>query len=184
MIYRIALILYLLAVVTLSSIHDYRFFLFIIPLLILLSFKDPFRLIKKTFISVLPFNLVVSLSYAVISTLKDQFHYDYLLLINLRVFSITFLTFLFFSRFNIFKVFDFSRSLTFLLVLSYSQINTFRRYFYEFKLAFKSRMIVSPSKRDMYNFISSVLMFFANRSVNSSKEITQAMKSRGFFIDR
>lgn len=45
-------------------------------------------------------------------------------------------------------------------------------------------MIVSPSKRDMYNFISSVLMFFANRSVNSSKEITQAMKSRGFFIDR
>ncbi len=184
MAYRFALILYISVVLLFSYVHDYRFFLLATPFLFILSGKDLWRIFKKTFMSVFIFSSFVSLSYTAFSLLKNQFDFEYLLLLNLRVFSITFLTFFFFSRFNIFKLFDFSKTLTFILVLSYSQINIFRKYFQDFKFAFKSRTIIKPSKNDIYNFVISVITFFGNKSVNNAKEITQAMNSRGFFIDR
>ncbi|WP_457644427.1 hypothetical protein [Persephonella sp.] len=184
MIYRIILLVYLMSIVFFTTIQDYKIFFLIFPVLILISIITKPKLIKKAIFSVLPFNLVISVSYSAVSIIKNQLYIDYLILINLRVLSITLLTFLFFSNFNIFKMFNFSRSLTFILVLSYSQINIFKKYYEDFRLAFKSRTIAPPSKKDIYNFISSVLLYFANKSINGSKEITQAMKSRGFFINQ
>jgi cobalt/nickel transport system permease protein len=67
--------------------------------------------------------------------------------------------------------------------LTYSQIALFKNTLNEFKLAFKSRALTKPDKKDLHNFIASSSYFFLNKALNSSEEMTQAMKSRGFFND-
>jgi cobalt/nickel transport system permease protein len=129
------------------------------------------------------FNSFITISYIIYAYFKSINWLDYIILINLRVFSITFLTFLFINKVNIFKAVSFSKTLSYILVLSYSQILTFKKYLNDFKFALKSRSIEKPKLRDSYNFISSIFFFFLNKSLNNSKEIAQAMKSRGFFND-
>ncbi len=180
---RLLLFLYITFIMFFTSIHNiYVLFIFSI-LLLFLSGKDIFEILKKSLLSIFIFNSIVSISYIVFSLWKNQPWVDYVLLLNLRVFNITFLTFLFISKVNIFKAVSFSKTLQYLLVLSYSQILIYKRYFQDFSFALKSRTIEKPRKKDIYNFISRVFLFFFNKSIQNSKEITQAMKSRGFFIE-
>ena len=180
---KLFFVLYLLSIVILTSVHDIWFFVAFLSFLFVFAGKNIFSILKKTALSIILFNSIVSISYVIYSVLKNQEWFEYILLLNLRVFTITFMTFLFINRVNIFKALSFSKTLQFLLVLSYSQILTYKKSFNEFKLALKSRTIQKPERKDMYNFISRVFYFFLNKSMNNSKEISQAMKSRGFFID-
>ncbi|WP_457640550.1 hypothetical protein [Persephonella sp.] len=180
---KLYLLFYTCSVITFTTIHSISFFILSILILFILSGKDIIKITKKAVLSILIFNSVISASYFVISVFRDDYNFDYILLINLRVFAITYLTFLFVHKVNLFRMFSFSKTLTFLLILSYSQILIFKKYFSDFQMALKSRMINKPTKKDRYNFISSVIYFFMNKSVKNSQEIAQAMKSRGFFID-
>ena len=180
---KLLFVLYLLSIVILTSVHDIWFFVAFLSFLFVFSGKDIFSILKKTALSIILFNSIVSISYIIYSVSKNQEWLEYIILLNLRVFTITFMTFLFIQKVNIFKALSFSKTLQFLVVLSYSQILTYRKSFNEFKLALKSRTIQKLERKDMYNFISRVSYFFLNKSINNSKEISQAMKSRGFFID-
>ena len=180
---KLLFVLYLLSIVILTSVHDIWFFVAFLSFLFVFAGKNIFSILKKTALSIILFNSIISISYIIYSVLKNQEWFEYILLLNLRVFTITFMTFLFINRVNIFKALSFSKTLQFLLVLSYSQILTYKKSFNEFKLALKSRTIQKPERKDMYNFISRVFYFFLNKSMNNSKEISQAMKSRGFFVD-
>ncbi len=180
---KLFFVLYLLGIIALTSVHNLWFFLGFLFVLFVLSGKSIVPVLKKTVLSIILFNSIVSISYIIYSIFKNQEWFEYILLLNLRVFTITFMTFLFIDRVNIFKALSFSKTLQFLLVLSYSQILTYKKSFNEFKLALKSRTVQKPERKDMYNFISRVFYFFLNKSMNNSKEISQAMKSRGFFID-
>ena len=180
---KLFFVLYLLGIIALTSVHNLWFFVVFLSFLFVFSGKDIFSILKKTAFSIILFNSIVSISYIIYSVLKNQEWFEYIILLNLRVFTITFMTFLFIQKINIFKALSFSKTLQFLLVLSYSQILIYKKSFNEFKLALKSRTIQKPERKDMYNFISRVSYFFLNKSINNSKEISQAMKSRGFFID-
>ncbi|MDQ7056372.1 MAG: hypothetical protein Q9M89_07945 [Persephonella sp.] len=135
-------------------------------------------MLKKTLFSILVFNSVVSVSYIFI----NGFDWYYIALINMRVFGITFMTFLFIKRVNLFKLFSFSETLMFILILSYSQILTFQKLLTDFRFAMKSRTI-KPDFSDRYNFFRRVVGFFMKSSLERSKEINMAMKSRGFYTD-
>ena len=180
---KLFFVLYLLSIVILTSVHNLWFFVVFLSFLFVFSGKDIFSILKKTVLSIILFNSIISISYIIYSVLKNQEWFEYILLLNLRVFTVTFMTFLFIQKINIFKALSFSKTLQFLVVLSYSQILTYKKSFNEFKLALKSRTIQKPERKDMYNFISRVFYFFLSKSMNNSKEISQAMKSRGFFID-
>ncbi len=180
---KIALGLYVFCVILLTSVHNIEFFLIFIVLLFILANKDFFKILKKTLTAIFLFNFFVSLFYIIYAIFNTLPWKDYLILINLRVFSITFLTFLFIQKVNLFKALSFSKTLTFILVLSYSQILTFKKYLLDFKLALRSRILYKPNLKDKYNFTSSLFYFFLNKSISNSKEISQAMKSRGFFND-
>ncbi|WP_297452703.1 hypothetical protein [Persephonella sp.] len=180
---KLFFVLYLLGIIALTSVHNLWFFVVFLSFLFVFSGKDIFSILKKTAFSIILFNSIVSISYIIYSVLKNQEWFEYIILLNLRVFTITFMTFLFIQKINIFKALSFSKTLQFLVVLSYSQILIYKKSFNEFKLALKSRIIQKPERKDMYNFISRVSYFFLNKSINNSKEISQAMKSRGFFID-
>ncbi len=180
---KLLFFIYIFCVILLTSVHNVYFFIGFSLFLFVLSFRDFFEILKKSIFSILLFNSIISISYVIYSNLKGIEWFDYIILINLRVFSLTFLTFLFIRNVNLFKALSFSRNLTYLLVLSYSQILTFKKYFTDFKMALKSRTIEKPKRKDLYNFVSTVFYFFVNKSINNSKEISQAMKSRGFFND-
>ena len=175
--------LYMFTVVVLSFLSNIYLFLLAIVILSFFAGRKFLDIAKKTLKAILVFNSFITISYIVYATYIGINWIDYILLINLRIFSITFLTFLFISKVNLFKALSFSKTLSFILVLSYSQILTFKKYLEDFKLALNSRLLNSPKLSDSYNFVSSIFFYFFNKSINNSKEISQAMKSRGFFND-
>ena len=170
-------ILFLTLTSTLYIILAVLFFLF------LLSFRQFPRHFKRAFLIVLFFNSIVTVFYILYASVQHTSFIHFILLINLRTFTLTYLTLLFISKINLFAVFSFSSTLTYLLTISYGQILSFRRIFNDFRFSLKSRMIKKPKRRDIYAFISSTAFFFMNKSLNNSKEIFQAMQSRGFLND-
>ncbi len=180
---KIFLVFYIFSVLILTNVHNIHFFLIFLSILILFSVKDFLFILKKTVVSLLFFNAVVSITYVFISVLRNEDWIDFITLFNLRVFSLTYLTFFFLKNVNLFKAFSFSKTAMFLLTLSYSQINNYIKVFNDFKLAYRSRLISKEKKENRYNFIKSVSGYFLRKSVSSSYEKTQALKSRGFFND-
>ncbi len=179
--HKIFLLIYIILILVLTSFHNVEFLFVFLLFLLILSGKNVFNLAKKSFFSILAFNSIISISYIVLSVIQNKEWVDYIVLLNLRVFDLTFLTFLFASKVNLFKALDFSKTFSMILVLSYSQILLFKKTFEDFKLALKSRIITKTTpKKDIYNFVSTITFYFLNKSINNSKEISQAMKSRGF----
>ncbi len=180
---RIVLVLYFCAVLLITLVHDIVFLIAALALLTLLARRRFFKIAKKALIAIAIFNSVVTVSYCIVSIIKGNFSFYYIALINLRVFLMTSLTFLVVERINPFKALAFSSSLSYLLTLAYSQILTLRRLFGEFHLALKSRSLTPLSAKDLYRHGASTSAFFLHKSINDAVEITQAMKSRGFFND-
>ncbi len=141
------------------------------------------RVAKRAALAILIFNSMITVSYVALSLWQGTFTGQYVLLMNLRVFLLTFLTFLLVEHFNPFRAFSFSRSLLFLTSLCYSQVLTQRRLFGEFRFALRSRSIVSPGLRDLYRHSAATAAFFLHKSVSDAGEIARAMTSRGFFND-
>ena len=183
MIHTILLFVYLAAVVMITSIHDISFYLISLAALILLARGDFIKIAKRVFLAIALFNSVITISYVVITLMQGNFSVRYVALINLRVFLLTSLTFLLVDKINPFKAFAFSRSLLYLLTLAYSQVLTLRRLFEEFRMALKSRSPSRPTTRDLYKHGASTGAFLLRKSINDTTDITQAMKSRGFFND-
>jgi len=180
---RILLFAYFLLLILITSTHNVYILSIILLLLVLVSKKDFFQISKKTIISIIFFNLIVSVSFIIMSVLDNKDWGNYIILINLRVFDATFSTFLLTSKVNLFKAFSSSKNLSFILLLSYSQIMMYKRNYENFKLSFRSRNLVRPDKKQIYNFIRSTFIFFFNKSIHNSHEISLAMKSRCFNND-
>ena len=180
---KIFLLLYLVSVFILTSIHNLYFYSIFLLILMIISGKELIPVFKKSLISVIIFNFTISISYIIFCLLKNEEWLWYVVLLNLRVFTLTFLTFLFVSKVNIFKAFSFSKTFQYLLTLSYSQIITYTRSFEDFRFSMKSRLIQKPERKDIYAFISRIFSYFFKKTLENSKEISQAMRSRGFFIE-
>jgi cobalt/nickel transport system permease protein len=173
----------LAAVLLITSIHDIRLYVIVLAALVVAARRDVAKIAKKAFLAVAIFNIVITVSYVVITLMRGDFSLHYVALINLRVFLLTFMTFLFVSNINPFKALAFSRSLQYVLILAYSQVLTLRRLFEEFRLALKSRSPVRPAARDLYRHGATTGAFLLHKSLSDTADITQAMKSRGFFND-
>ncbi len=172
-------LLYICGIFTFTFFHNVYLYILLTLFLFVLSGKDFIPIVKRTLFSITIFSSVVTASYVFI----NGFDWQYITLVNVRVFGITFMTFLFIKRVNLFKLFSFSENLTFIIVLSYSQILTFQKHLVDFRFALKSRTIMKPDFSDRYNFFKRVVEFFMKSSLDRSIEINMAMKSRGFYTD-
>jgi len=175
------LALYLTAVVLFTSVHDVRLLGAALVLAVMLAGVDRIALVLRVFRSVLIFNSVISVSYAIMALWQADIPWSTLILLNLRVLLLTTLTFVFVARVNLFQAVSFSRTLQFAVVLSYGQIMVFRRLFEDFQLARTSRTVNRLSARDLYRHSAATVAFFLEKALHSATEITQAMRSRGFF---
>ena len=151
-------------------------------ILILASIKNSFNLTKRVLKSILFFNMGISIGYIIMGIFKNIDVVEYLIYINLKVFTITYFVFWFFSKVDMVKFFSFSKELSFLLTMTLSQIFSYKKTFEDFRLAYKARVIKKLRSREK-NFITKTFEFFLKKALKDSKEKTLAMKARGFFDD-
>jgi cobalt/nickel transport system permease protein len=180
---RIFLLLYAVAVVVATSIHSLWLLAAMFACALMLSGRKWRRLIRNSFIAVALFTSVVLIAYTAATLYHGSFSGRYVLLITLRVWTLTFMTMLIGQRINLFRAFGFSKTLLYAVTLATSQVLTMRRMFGEFRYALKSRTIKKPKAKDLYRHGAATAGFFINKSVGDATEIAQAMKSRGFFND-
>jgi cobalt/nickel transport system permease protein len=180
---RSALLIYAVVVVAVTAFHNLIFLSATLGLVVLLDGRACLRTAKKVALAVLLFNSIVTISYAVLSILQGSFSHRYVVLINLRVFLLTFLTFFLVRRINIFNALAFSRTLMYLVTLAYSHAMLYLRMFQEFRLARQSRTLERPSGADLYRHGAATGSFFLMKALADATVITEAMKSRGFFHD-
>lgn len=177
------LLVYVLLVIALTSWHAPLFHVEVLLLALLLSGEQRSQLLRKSFFALLLFNGSVSLSYALLAWWQDTPAVEYLLRLNLRVFTLTYLSFLLAARVNLFKALSFSKDLSYLLMLAYAQIGQFRQLLEEFRLAWRSRRLRPLSWRQKQRQAGAFGLCLLDKSLQRSEEMHQAMRSRGFFND-
>lgn len=180
---RVWLLLYLLAVVGVTLIHQAHYLL--IALLAALLFAGPirWRLLRKALLSMLLFNTTVSLGYLVIALMRDEFRAEYLLLINSRVLLLVMLGFWLSARVNIANALRFSPTLSFLTTLAAGQIRLMSRVIDDYRNAFESRCLKRPNWRERARLAVVQTEAVVEHSHHAATEISQAMRSRGVFDD-
>jgi len=181
---RIKLIVYILTIIFITSIHNPIVYLLLFLIAVSISADKFVHLFKKTLKSIIIFNLIISLSYAIYTFVVSKVDFKYLIMINLRVLLITYLTFYLIEVCNIFSAVSFSKNLSYLLVLAYSQIMNFKRVYMEMQLAFRSRVLAGDRKKYLSNFSQATVGLFLTKSMYNACELAEGMKSRGFFNDR
>jgi cobalt/nickel transport system permease protein len=178
---RVALLVYLAAVLLGTMVHDFRWLGLGLLLVLALAGRQWLRILRRAGLAILAFNAIVTASYALLAGIEGNFSIDYVVLINMRVLFLTCLTFLFAARVNAFEALSFSRGSTYLFILAYSQAMAFRQVLMDFRFAFKSRSIERPALRDRYRHSARIGAHLLDKSLNNATEITHAMRSRGFF---
>jgi cobalt/nickel transport system permease protein len=178
---RLALLAYVAGVILATSIHVIALLGAGLAFCVLLAGRRAPRIAKRAALSLAVFNSVVTVSYLVISLWRGEFSAYFVVLLNLRVFLLTFMTFLLVDRVNLLNALSFSKSMRYLLTITYSQTMTFRRIFSDFRLALKSRTIRRLKARDLYRHGASTGAYFLNKAMNDATEVSRAMNSRGFF---
>ena len=123
----------------------------------------------------------ITIGYIIQSFILGNNFVEFLVVFNLRVFDITFLTLYTFSKIDFIKALSFSKPLQFLFVASLSQISSFKKSYDDFVLALKSRVVKKLSQTNKKEFVSSMFYYFFKKSMHNSYERTLALKSRGFF---
>jgi len=144
-----------------------------------ISIKDFIKLNKKVIKSILIFNLGVSIGFIIMALIKNINPWEYILYINLKVYTLTYFVFWFFKKVSIVEFFSFSKDLSYLTTITLSQIYSYKKTFEDFKMAFRARVYKLTDKSP--KFITRTFEFFLTKAMKDSKERSLAMKARGFF---
>ncbi len=182
--HRLLLLGYLACVVTGTLVHD-PWLLGIGAALVLLSAgRQAGRLWWRATRAALPFVLAVSLGYLLMARGDLDQAARTLLPLNLRVLLLTVLAFRIIPVIDLQQALGFSRTLRFVLILATSQVLTFRRLFRDFQLALAAR---SPRRVGLLAALrhgAATSAWFLARAEQDATEITQALETRGYFLDR
>lgn len=177
---RLLLGAYLALVIAVTAIHSVPLLALTLAAAFMVAGRDTRRHARRALSALLIFNGTVSLAYAAAALWQGRYSGHYLLLLNLRVYLLTFLTFLMVQRVNLFRAVV-GRDLAFLLVLAFSQSITLRRAFDDFRLALRSRTLTPLRRGDLYRHAGALGGFLLEKSRSHAGDVALAMKSRGFF---
>jgi cobalt/nickel transport system permease protein len=178
---RLLLLGYAVAVLAATSIHDPLWLVVGLLLAFAAAGREAPTIGWRALRAVLVFNLVISVGYAASALFGQTVSVDYLILVNLRVFLLIFLTFTLAARVDFLRAVNFSRPLTYLTTLVLSQIITFRRVFEDLRLAGESRRLRRLRLRESYLQSAAAAVHLFDRAEHDAREIALAMRARGFF---
>jgi len=177
------LLVYALAVLGLTLVHDTLPLAAGFALALVLSGRNRWRLLRRALLAIVAFNLTVSLGYALMATLGGTFSADYLLVVNLRALLLVYLGFWFVSRVNLLEAVAFCSTLRLLLTLAAGQVQVFRRLLADFRLGFVSRNAARPAYLDRMRAAAAQSQTLLEKSLVMAQDSAQAMRSRGAFLD-
>ncbi len=182
---RVYLFLLITGILLVSFVNNLYFLSVYFSLVLLLFFLKglDFLSFVSQFLKILPFSLVLSLAYLLHAMINRLNPYFYIVLFNLRLFSIVFSLMLFRKIANPLKALSFSRSLVHIFMLTYSQTESYMRTYRNFELVMESRVVKDGGFRERLRFFARMLEFFFLKSVEYSKNVSMALKARGFFIE-
>jgi cobalt/nickel transport system permease protein len=181
---RFILSLYMALVVAATFIHDPLWLGVSLIAVALSAGKKIQRTAWRSLRAALPFIVSVSLGFLFIG--RDNLHEAgfALLRINLRVLLMTSLAFRILPAVNLSRALGFSTMLQYVVTLTTAQVLSFRRLFTDFQLALQMR---SPQRVGLLVAIrhgASTAAWFLRRAEHDATELTQAMTTRGFFLDQ
>lgn len=174
---------YLAAVVTITFIHAPAALAALLVAALAAVGPDRWRLLRRTTLAVLAFNLAVSAGYAAISLWQGTFSPHYLLLVNLRVLLLVFLGFWFGARVDVLAALRSWPLATLLATLALGQIRAFERLLRDFCHAFESRNLARPRLAARTRHAAAQAQTLLDKSLAASAETALAMRSRGAFDD-
>lgn len=180
---RLRLALYLFAVVAVTFLHAPAALAAFLALAVLAAGRRRWRLLRRTVLAVLAFNLTVSLGYVAIGLWQGSFAADYLLLANLRVLLLVYLGFWFVAATDLLAALSGWPLASLLAALAVGQIKTFERVLRDFRLAFESRNLARPRLIDRGRSAAAQMQTLLDKSIASANDAALAMRSRGAFDD-
>jgi len=176
---KIINIAFVLSFFLLLSLKETLFLSIAILFLWGISLKEFWKLNLRVIKSIVIFNLGISLGFIIMSAFKNMNTWEYLIYINLKVYTLTYFVFWFFKKISIVEFFSFSKDLSYLTTITLSQIYSYKKTFEDFKMAFRARVYKLTDKSP--KFITRTFEFFLTKALKDSKERSLAMKARGFF---
>lgn len=181
--HRVALWLWLAAVVATTLVHDSVVLAGALAVALLASGQGRARLLWRATRTVAPVLLLLSAGYAALAWWQGRPVVDYLMLLNLRVVLLALLT-----AWAVRDI-DLDRALApypvarrwFSIVRS--QVTVFRRLAAEYRAAVQSRSTVPPTLRQRYRAGAALGLAALDKAVYNSEALTQGMRSRGALDD-
>ena len=180
---------YLAAVVTGTLVHDPLVLAVALAVVLLSARRRAGRLWWRATRAALPVVLAISLGYLALDYVNFA-RQDLpragavVLVLNLRVALLTMLAFRILPQVDLQQALGFSPTLRFVLILATSQVLIFRRLFRDFQQALTAR---SPRRVGLLAALrhgAATSAWFLRRAEHDATEITQALETRGYFLDR
>ena len=178
---RHRLYLYLAILPAPTFTHDPRLLALGLLAAITLAGNERWRILRRSLLAILAFNLSVNLGYLAVSLWRGDFRPEWLLVANLRVLLMMYLGFWFVARVNLLAALAGWPTATLLATLAIGQIRVFERQLRDFRLAFASRNIVRPRLVDHHHQVGAQAVALLDKAQAQSTEVALAMRSRGAF---
>lgn len=149
-----------------------------------LAGAERWRILKKSLLAILAFNLSVSLGVVLVGLWRNGLSgidTGWLLRANLRVLLMVFLGFWFVARVNLLETLSGWPTATLIATLALGQLRVFERVIRDYHLAFMSRNIVPPRLADRRRHAGAQAVALLDKAQAQSTEVALAMRSRGAF---
>ncbi len=181
---RLLLLGYLVLVVGGTLVHDPLWLAMAALAILASSGRGMPTLFWRAFRAAFPFVLAVSLGYLFMARDQLSMAYQVLLPLNLRVLLLTLLAFRIIPVLDLQNALSFSRTLRFVLILATSQVITFRRLFSDFQQSLTARSVQRIGLLAALRHGAATSVWFLRRAEYDSTQITQALETRGYFLDQ
>lgn len=178
---RHRLYLYLAVLPAPTFVHDPALLALGLLVALALAGTERWRILKRSLLAILAFNLSVSLGVILIGLWHGQIDTGWLLLANLRVLLMVFLGFWFVARVNLLSALQGWSTATLVASLALGQVRAFERLLRDFRLAFESRNLARPRLIDRHHQAGAQAVALLDKAQAQSAEVALAMRSRGAF---
>ena len=178
---RHALYLYLAVLPAPTFVHDPALLALGLLIALALAGAECWRILKKSLLAILVFNLSVSLGVVLVGLWRGQIDTSWLLLANLRVLLMVYLGFWFVARVNLLAALAGWPTATLVATLALGQARCFERLIRDFRFAFASRNLTRPRLIDQRHQAGAQAITLLDKAQAQSAEVALAMRSRGAF---
>lgn len=178
---RHALYLYLAVLPAPTFIHEPRLLALALFAALILAGSERWRILKKSLLAILAFNLSVSLGVVLIGLWRGSLDVEWLILANLRVLLMVYLGFWFVARVDLLAALRGWPTATLLATLAIGQVRGFERLLRDCRFAFASRNIIRPRLIDRGRHTGAQGAALLDKAQAQASEVALAMRSRGAF---